>query len=107
MRPMSSHSVHAVDCQTPDGDTLALSGALTFATATRAYEDANAALERCAPTRLDLAGLTRADSAGLACVLALLARASRSGRALRAANVPESLRALAEVCDARGLLEAQ
>ncbi|HET6912396.1 MAG TPA: STAS domain-containing protein [Rhodanobacteraceae bacterium] len=101
---MSSHSVHAVDCQTPDGDTLALSGALTFATATRAYEDANAALERGARTRLDLSGLTRTDSAGLACVLALLAEASRARRPLRISNIPDSLRALAEVCDAREFL---
>lgn len=106
MRPMNSHSADAVDCQTPDSDTLALSGALTFATAARAYEAATAALERAAQTRLDLSGLTRTDSAGLACVLALLAQASRAGRALRVANAPESLRALAEVCDTRGLLEA-
>ena len=101
---MSSHSPDAVDCGTPDGDTLALSGALTFASAARAYEQASVALERGTQTRLDLAGLTRTDSAGLACVLALLARASRCGRPLRAANAPESLRALAEVCDLREFL---
>jgi len=94
----------AAHCETPDRDTLVLSGALTFASAARVYEQAVVALERGAQTRLDLSGLTRSDSAGLACVLALLARASRSGRQLRIANPPESLRALAEVCDAGGLL---
>src|SRR5690348_3813268 len=102
MNPSVTEAV--AHCETPDRDTLALSGALTFASAARVYEQAVAALERGAQTRLDLSGLTRSDSAGLACVLALLARASRSGRQLRIANPPESLRALAEVCDAGGLL---
>ena len=92
-----------VRCES-DRDTLALSGALTFDAAASAFEDAGRALRGGAQTRLDLSGITRADSAGLACVLALLAQASRAGRPLAVANVPESLRALAEVCDAGGLM---
>jgi len=106
MHPIDSHLEDAVRCESPDRDTLALSGVLTFASAAHAYERAGQALERGAQTRLDLSGLTRADSAGLACVLALLAHSSRSGRPLRISNLPDSLRALAEVCDVRGLLEA-
>ncbi|MGN6314293.1 MAG: STAS domain-containing protein [Rhodanobacteraceae bacterium] len=92
-----------VRCET-DRDTLALSGALTFDDAANAFEEAGRALREGAHTRLDLSGITRADSAGLACVLALLAQASRAGRRLAMANVPESLRALAEVCDAGALV---
>lgn len=103
MNPSVTEAV--AHCETPDRDTLALSGALTFASAARIYEQAVVALGRGAQTRLDLSGLTRADSAGLACVLALVALASRAGRALRIANLPDSLRALAEVCDARDLLK--
>ena len=93
-------------CESPDSNTLALSGALTFATAAHAFDLAGGVLEHGAQTRLELSGITRADSAGLACVLALLARARRAGRSLHVVNLPGSLRALAEVCDARGLLEA-
>jgi phospholipid transport system transporter-binding protein len=89
----------------PDGATLALTGALTFATAARAYAEGGRALADGRQTRLDLGGLVHADSAGLACVLAFAAEASRAGRHLEVVNWPEGLRALAEVCDVAALLE--
>lgn len=98
-------SADAVALATPDRDTLALSGALTFVTAARAFEVAGHALASGVQTRLDLAGVTRADSAGLACVLALAANASRAGRRLGVVHWPDGLRALAEVCDVEGLLD--
>ena len=88
-----------------DRDTLALSGALTFATAARALAEGGRALALGVQTRLDLAGVTRADSAGLACVLALAANASRAGRRLAVVHWPEGLRALAAVCDVETLLD--
>jgi phospholipid transport system transporter-binding protein len=89
-----------------DPDTLAFTGALTFATAARAFVDGGRALAAGTQTRLDLGGLTRADSAGLACVLALAADASRAGRRLAVVHWPEGLRSLAEVCDVAALLGA-
>ena len=97
----------AVTLGTPDGDTLSLSGALTFATAAQAFGEGARALEAGAQTRLDLSGLARADSAGLACVLGLAAFASRAGRRLGVVHWPEGLRALAEVCDVEGLLDSR
>ncbi|MGH8191392.1 MAG: STAS domain-containing protein, partial [Rhodanobacteraceae bacterium] len=89
----------------PDGDTLALGGALTFATARHAWAEGCRALAEGTQTRLDLAGVTRADSAGLACVIALAAAANRAGRRLWVIHWPEGLHALAEVCGAASLLE--
>lgn len=89
----------------PDADTLAIRGVLTFATSRRAFAEGERALAAGAQTRLDLTGLTHADSAGLACVIALAAAANRSGRRLRIAGWPEGLRALAEVCGVAALLE--
>lgn len=103
---MESRAPESLNCGSPDSDTLALSGALTFANAAQVFDQAARALREGAQTRLDLAGVTRADSAGLACVLALLAQVRRTGRQLRVTHLPANLRALAEVCDARGLLEA-
>lgn len=94
----------ALQVDRPDAGTLALSGALTFATAAGALEQAGAALADGAPTRLDLGGVQATDSAGLACVLALLARARRAGRVLTVANLPADLRALARVCEVEPLL---
>ncbi|HEX7368933.1 MAG TPA: STAS domain-containing protein [Rhodanobacteraceae bacterium] len=88
----------------PDRDTLSLSGALTFASAAHAFREGARALATGAQTRLDLSGITRADSAGLACVLALAASASRAGRRLSVANWPNGLRSLAEVCNVSDLL---
>lgn len=96
-----------VRCDNPDRDTLALSGALTFATAAHALRDAGRALAAGGQTRLDLTGLTGADSAGLACVLALIADASRAGRRLIVVNLPEGLRALAQVCGVDEMLGAR
>lgn len=89
----------------PDTDTLALAGTLTFATAAEAFAQGTRALANGTQTRLDLSGLTRADSAGLACVLALAAGVSRSGRRLGVVHWPDGLRALADVCDVANLLE--
>lgn len=89
-----------------DRETLALRGALTFATAAQALAAGERALTSGVQTRLDLGGLTHADSAGLACVLALAATASNAGRRLYVQHWPEGLRALAAVCDAVDLLDA-
>lgn len=90
----------------PDRDTLVVSGDLTFATAAHAFAEGTRALAAGSQTRLDLGGVTRADSAGLACVLGLAATASRGGRHLAVTHWPEGLRALAAVCDVEGLLGA-
>lgn len=100
---------HAAEVQLgkPDDATLALSGALTFATAARAFNEGTRRLLAGTQTRLDLAGVAHADSAGLACVLALAACADRAGRRLEVVHWPQGLRALADVCGAGELLDAR
>ena len=104
---MARSRIEDVEVAPPDGDTLAIRGALTFATSARALAEGRRTLAAGAQTHLDLAGVTHADSAGLACVIALVAAANRSGRRLRIAGWPEGLRALAEVCDVATLLEPE
>jgi phospholipid transport system transporter-binding protein len=83
---------------------LAVSGALTFATAASALEAGRSALERGNQSTLDLSGVTQADSAGLATVLALLAHARQKGRDLKVTNVPQGLEALARVSGVSSLI---
>lgn len=84
---------------------LQLRGELTFATAAGAYARGLQLLRGAsAPQRLDLGGLSVADSAGLACVLALMAAAREQGRTLTVERLPEGLRALAQVSDVDALL---
>jgi phospholipid transport system transporter-binding protein len=101
---MSASAPAAFRVDAGAADTLALSGALVFATAGEALAEAGAALARGRQTRLDLAGVTGADSAGLACVLALMADAHGRGRDLRVLNLPVGMRALAVVSEVDGLL---
>ncbi|TBR36874.1 MULTISPECIES: STAS domain-containing protein [Dyella] len=85
--------------------TLGVSGSLTFATAADALKAIMGAVDGAgAPARLDLAGVQRSDSAGLACVLAVLSEASSRGRRLSVANVPANMRILAQVCEVDALL---
>ncbi|WP_285402988.1 STAS domain-containing protein [Luteibacter sp. ME-Dv--P-043b] len=89
---------------TPSPDTLAVSGDLTFATATAALDGARAELDRGNQTVLDLGGVSHADSAGLATVLALLAHGRTKGRAISVARAPQGLHALARVSGVDALL---
>ena len=88
----------AVTRDTPD--TISVSGELTFATAQKALSDARAAVAQANATTLDLGGVGRADSAGLACILAILAEAP----GLAVARMPDGMRALARVSDVEPML---
>lgn len=92
-----SAAAFELDRATPG--TLGVSGVLSFDTAAAALEAIGAALANGSVTRLDLAGVQRSDSAGLACVLAVQAEARRLGRPLVVANMPAGMRALAQVCE--------
>src|SRR5699024_2886306 len=93
-----------VDIRSASPATLAVTGALVFDSATRALRQADDLLKKTPHDTLDLAGVTVADSAGLACVLAVLAAARRRGGQLRVVNLPASLGALARACEVEPLL---
>ena len=76
----------------------AISGELSFRNAVAALDAAQAALgqeQGQGPFEVDLGGVTRADSAGLALLLELARDARAAGRELRCTRVPEQLRRLA------------
>ncbi|PWK83534.1 STAS domain-containing protein [Fulvimonas soli] len=83
--------------------TLGLEGELSFATAAAALREIGAAVRAERPRRLDLAGLARSDSAGLACLLAVQADAARRGGRLEVVNMPAGMRALARLCEVEAL----
>lgn len=74
----------------------AITGELTFASAAAALGAARTALEQGQGAfEIDLAGVTRADSAALALLLELARNARAAGRELRCSGAPEQLRRLA------------
>jgi phospholipid transport system transporter-binding protein len=91
-----------LDTGTPG--TLGVSGELSFDTAAAAWQAMRAALTGGSVSRLDLAGVRHSDSAGLACVLAVAADASRRGQALQVMHVPAGMQSLARVCEVDRLL---
>jgi phospholipid transport system transporter-binding protein len=55
--------------------------------------------------QIDLAGVRSSDSAGLACVLAVLAETRGRGQAVSLLHVPEGMRTLAQVSGVEALLD--
>ena len=84
-------------------DTLAVSGVLTFDTAHAALLALREKLASGTFSSLDLAGVERGDSAGLSCVLAVLADVRSHGGTLTVRHLPEGLHALAQVCEVEDL----
>ena len=78
----------------------AIAGELSFATVLKALDGARGALAAGPNTastafEVDLSGVTRADSAGLALLLELSREARAAGRELKCLGAPEQLRRLA------------
>lgn len=86
----------------PGGYTLA--GPLVFATVTALLAEGEAAFAGQGAIVIDLAGVTRADSAGLALLLEWSLAARAAGREIRYRNLPEEIIALATLSEVQGLL---
>lgn len=99
---MAADSAFRLDRGTPG--TLAVSGTLGFATATVALQALDEALRPGDRRQLDLAGVNASDSAGLACLLAVLAAARARGQALSLQHVPDGLCTLARLSGVEALL---
>ncbi len=81
--------------------TLGVHGVLSFDTAAAALNSIRAAMADRNVVRLDLSGISRADSAGLACVVAAVAEA---GSSIDVVGMPDGMRALAQVCELDNLI---
>ena len=92
----------------PAAGRIVVTGELTFASARDARQLGVLVLESSRATNLviDCAGVTRADSAGLAVLLDWLAWGRRKSRAVRFENLPASLVAIARISEVDGLLTA-
>ena len=86
------------------GTRVALRGELDFSTVCALLPDGLQAIDSNPSLILDMEGVTRANSAGLALLLELLEHARRQGVDLRLANIPEFIDAIARMSNVRGLL---
>lgn len=101
---MTSQTGQGFRLDTTTPATLGVDGELSFDTAAAALQAIQSVLAAGSASRLDLAGVVRSDSAGLACILAVMAGAARRGRPLQVVHVPAGMQALAQVCEVDRLI---
>jgi len=89
--------------QTED-DRLVITGDLTFDSVPDLWQDAQALLQSTSFSMIDLAAVGRADSAGVAMLVACLGLAQRCSCPLRFVNAPTQMRALVRVAGLAELL---
>jgi len=94
----------SVEVDRSDNHTWSVSGELTFATVP-AVQDSSPGWFDAPPADLDLGGIDRMDSAGIALVMEWARRAALAGREMRLVNVPEGLAALAQTTRLSRLLK--
>ena len=86
----------AVIQRASDGRLL-LSGELDFTTVTRVNGEALTLLEDADSIRVDLQGIVRSDSAGLALLVEWMRAARRLGKPIQFLNIPQQMLAIARV----------
>ncbi len=101
---MSIHADRGFELNTMAPGILGVRGLLNFNTAAAATEAIEAALSDPSVTELDLAGVSHADSAGLSCLVTVMAEAARKGQKLKIVHMPSGLQALAQVAEVDHLI---
>jgi phospholipid transport system transporter-binding protein len=81
-----------------------LSGELGFGTVSRLVKDSRAGFSGGDDIEVDLAGVTRADSAGLALLVEWLRAAERAGRSISFVNMPAQMQSIARICGLEDIL---
>jgi len=81
-----------------------LEGELGFATVPSVLQHAGADMRGVDSIRVDLKGVTRADSAGLALLVEWLRESERAGLPISFVNVPVQLLSIARVCGLEKIL---
>ena len=84
---------------------FALSGEITFETAERVLLASEEPFEQHTRIEVDLAGVTKADSAGLALLLEWITWANHTVREIRFLSMPERILAIARTTEVEQLLK--
>ncbi len=82
-----------------DGDTLRVRGDLDFDSVAALWHETESLFAAGPPAWIDLNGVSRANSAGVALLVAWLGQVQRRRREVVFVNVPAQMRAIIEVAD--------
>ena len=86
------------------GGQFALSGEMTFVTCGDILRKSEVPFEKHTRIEIDLAAVTRADSAGLALLLEWITWANHTVREIRFKDIPARISAIAQVTEVEDLL---
>jgi len=89
--------INAVLCEQGPG-RCALNGCLSFKTVNRLLRDSAGLFRNSAPLVVDLSGVERTDSAGLALLVEWMKMARRTDKGLTFCNMPEQMLEIARTC---------
>ena len=89
--------IDAALCEQSPG-RYALNGCLSFKTVDRLLRDSASLFSSAAPLVVDLSGVERTDSAGLALLVEWMKMARRTGKGLTFCNMPEQMLEIARTC---------
>jgi len=87
-----------------DGATLRVSGELNFESVAELWRATGPLFATDPPTRIDLGGVSHANSAGVALLVEWMAQTRRRQRELVFLNVPAQMRAIIQVADLDAVL---
>lgn len=82
-----------------DGETLRIRGDLDFDSVAELWNATESLFAVAPPSRIDLSGISRANSAGVALLVEWLGQARRQGQELIFVNVPAQMRAIITIAD--------
>lgn len=80
-----------------EDDRLVVAGELDFTTVVQLLKDAQPLLGRGTDVRVDLQGVTRSDSAGLALLIEWMRAAQRLSKSIQFLNIPPQMLDIARV----------
>lgn len=94
----------SIDLDMDDDRAWAVKGELTFASVPAVQESSLEYFSSSAPEALDMAGVARIDSAGIALIIEWARRAKLAGNRMRLINVPAGMTALSKTTGLTDLL---
>lgn len=89
-----------------DGARFRVSGDMTFATTRKLLAESKAMFGEARSLKLNLADVRHADSSGLALLLEWIAEAKQKGGEVSIEGIPDSLLAIAKLCQMDGTLKS-
>ena len=101
---MKETGVNRARLESLGGGRFRVSGVLDASTAREVLEQSESRFAQSKEIDVDLGGVGESDSAGLALLIEWLRAARQGGRAIRFANVPAQIEALARISEVEDLI---